>query len=112
MALTRTTSGAHRSQYSLDRKTPAEVCTSLPKAAPQHAPELHWRVRYDRIDSTGTVSLRYEGYMRHLAIGRAHKGDPVILLIAGPDVMIANVKTGEDLAEHTIDPNKSYQPKK
>ena len=101
-----------RPHRALDRKTPAEVYTSLPKAGPATPAQLHWRVRYDRIDSTGTVSLRYEGSMRHLAIGRAHKGEPVILLIAGPEVMIANVKTGEVLAEHTIDPNKSYQPKK
>ncbi|MHA7178415.1 hypothetical protein ACX80D_17420 [Arthrobacter sp. Sr24] len=50
--------------------------------------------------------------MRHLAIGRAHKGKPVIVLIAGPEVMIADAITGELLAEHTIDPSKSYQPKK
>lgn len=101
-----------RPHRALDRKTPAEVYTSLPKAAPAQPSERHWRVRYDKIDSTGTVSLRYEGAMRHLAIGRAHKGKHVIVLIAGPEVMIANAETGVLLAEHTIDPSKSYQPKK
>lgn len=101
-----------RPHRALDRKTPAEVYTSLPKAAPQQAHEHHWRTRYDIIDSTGTVSLRYSGAMRHLAIGRAHKGKHVIILIAGPETMIADTTTGEILAEHTIDPNKNYQPKK
>ncbi|MHA7306937.1 IS481 family transposase [Arthrobacter sp. TMN-49] len=101
-----------RPHRALDRKTPAEVYTSLPKAAPVQRSELHWRVRYDKIDSTGTVSLRYQGAMRHLAVGRAHKQKHVIVLIAGPEVMIADTITGELLAEHTIDPSKSYQPKK
>lgn len=101
-----------RPHRALDRKTPAKVYTSLPKAAPAQPSELHWRVRYDKIDSTGTVSLRYEGAMRHLAIGRAHKEKHVIVLIAGPEVMIADTITGELIAEHTIDPSKSYQPKK
>ncbi|WP_243400113.1 hypothetical protein [Arthrobacter glacialis] len=74
--------------------------------------ERHWRVRYDKIDDVGTVSLRYESTMRHLAIGRAHKGKHVIILIAGTEVMLADTLTGELLAEHTIDASKSYQPKK
>ncbi|ALE04610.1 transposase (plasmid) [Arthrobacter sp. ERGS1:01] len=101
-----------RPHRALERKTPAEVYTSLPKAVPAQAQDQHWRVRYDKIDSTGTVSLRYSGAMRHLAIGRTHQGKRVIVLIAGPDVMIADIMTGEILAEHTIDRNKSYQPKK
>lgn len=101
-----------RPHRALDRKTPAEVYTSLPKASPAQAQGQHWRVRYDKIDGTGTVSLRYQGAMRHLAIGRAHRGKRVIVLIAGSEVLIANTSTGEILAEHTIDPNKSYQPKK
>ncbi|MDD0858463.1 integrase core domain-containing protein [Arthrobacter alpinus] len=101
-----------RPHRALDRKTPAEIYTSLPKAAPAQAQDQHWRVRYDKIDSTGTVSLRYSGDMRHLAIGRGHKGKRVIVLIAGPEVMIADITTGAIRAEHTIDRNKSYQPKK
>ncbi|MFC8302587.1 integrase core domain-containing protein [Specibacter sp. NPDC057265] len=101
-----------RPHRALDRKTPAEVYTSLPKAAPVTSSEQHWRVRYDKIDDVGTVSLRYESAMRHLAIGRAHKAKHVIILLAGPEVMIADVTTGELLAEHTIDPSKNYPPKK
>lgn len=101
-----------RPHRALDRKTPAEVYTSLPKAAPVASSDRHWRVRYDKIDDVGTVSLRYESAMRHLAIGRAHKGKHVLMLIAGPEIMIADALTGELLAEHTIDPSKSYQPKK
>lgn len=60
----------------------------------------------------GRISLRYTGAMRHLAIERAHQGKYLIMLIAGPEVMIANIMTGKILAEHTIDRYKSYQAKK
>ena len=46
--------------------------------------------------------------MRHLAIGRAHQGQHGTVLVASPEVMIADTGTGEVLAEHPIDPNKSY----
>ncbi|MGO4383070.1 integrase core domain-containing protein [Specibacter sp. RAF43] len=45
-----------RPHRALDRKTPAEVYTPLPKAAPAVSHELHWRVRHDKIDGVGTVS--------------------------------------------------------
>ncbi|MBP2414204.1 hypothetical protein JOF48_003003 [Arthrobacter stackebrandtii] len=57
------------------------------------------------IDETGTIVLRYSGAMRHLAIGRGHKGKRVI-------VRIADITTGAIPAEHTIDRNQNYQPKK
>lgn len=101
-----------RPHRALNRKTPAEVYTSLPKAAPAQTPGQHWRIRHDTIDATGTVSLRFNGTMHHLGIGRAHHGKSVIILIAGAEVMTADTLTGEILAEHTIDPAKSYQPRK
>lgn len=46
--------------------------------------------------------------MRHLGIGRAHKGRPVRLFIDHDDVL----DTGTVLAEFTIDHTRGYQPKK
>ena len=45
-----------------------------------------------------------------LSIGRAHNGQPVLLLIADLHVRVVHRTTGELLAEHTIDPTRGYQP--
>ncbi len=47
-----------------------------------------------RIDESGTVSLRCSVAMRHLAIGRGHKGKRVIVRIPDPEVLIADITTG------------------
>ena len=56
----------------------------------------------------GTTTVRYAGRLRHLGIGRAHNRTPVILLIAGQETIVTT-RTGELLAEHTINPDKDYQ---
>ena len=50
--------------------------------------------------------------MRHLGIGNAHNGTPVLMLIHDRDVDASNSNTGEIIAEFTIDPDKNYQRKK
>ena len=52
------------------------------------------------------------GKLRHLAIGRAHTGTPVLLLVAGDDTLVINHNTGEIIAEHHLGENRDYQPKK
>jgi transposase InsO family protein len=102
-----------RPHRALGRRTPATAYTALPKAEPVLTDgDQHWRVRYDTIDDTGTVSVRYAGKLRHLGIGRAHRGKPVVLLMSGPETIIAGRHNAEILAEHTIDPTKDYQPQK
>ena len=34
----------------------------------------HTKVRRDRIDKTGCVTLRYRSKLHHIGVGRAHKG--------------------------------------
>ncbi|WP_141750139.1 hypothetical protein [Brevibacterium sp. HMSC063G07] len=72
----------------------------------------HWRVRYDRVDGHGKITLRYAGRLRLLGIGHAHNRQRIILFIDGPDAIAINKTTGEIIAEYTIDPSKNYQPKK
>jgi transposase InsO family protein len=101
----------HRPHRSLDRRTPAVVYNLLPKATPGHrGAGTHYRVRYDRIDTNGKVSLRRAGRMHHIGIGRAHKGQRVVLLIADLDIRVINHDTGEPLRELTLDPTRGYQP--
>ena len=103
----------HRPHRALARRTPAEAYRSLPKAEPRlDDGTRHWRVRYDTVDDAGTITVRYAGRLRHLGIGRAHRGTPVTVLLNGPDTLVTTRNTGELLAEHTIDPTRDYQPQK
>ena len=85
----------------------------MPKAlpGPSRDADTHDRVRHDRVDKSGTVTLRVAGQLRHIGIGRTHAGTHVILLVQDLDVRVVNAITGELLRELTIDPSKDYQPR-
>jgi transposase InsO family protein len=101
---------SRRPHRALKRQTPLAVFNSLIKARPsqQPAPTDH-RVRRDKIDSFGHVTLRYLGRLRHIPVGTAHKNRRVRLLVAGPDVRILS-DDGELIRALTLDPTRSYQP--
>lgn len=94
------------------RATPATVYTTLPKAAPtgNRCTDTHDRVRRDKIDKSGTVTLRVAGRLRHIGVGRTHARTDVLLLIQDLHVTIVNAATGEILRDLIIDPRKDYQP--
>ena len=98
----------HRPHRSLDRRTPAAAYTTRPKATPTAAsPEPEHRVRHDRIRS-GRVSLRVDGHMHHIGLGRTLDGTRVIMLIAGYDIRIIHHTTGEIIRTLTLDPTRVY----
>ena len=102
----------NRPHRSLNRQTPAAAYTQLPKAEPgQTGDTTHFRVRHDRIDKSGTVTLRHNGKLHHIGIGRAHKATPVIILAAGLDIRVVDHTTGELLRHLTLNPNTDYQPR-
>lgn len=72
-------------------------------------PDTHFRVRHDRVDKVGHVTLRYESRLLHIGVGRAHKGERVLLLIADRDVRVVS-EDGELIRHLTIDPTRDYQP--
>jgi transposase InsO family protein len=94
------------------RATPAALYESLPKALPTESrdADTHNRVRVDRVSKTGNVTLRVHGKLRHIGIGRTHKGTHVLMLVQDLDVRVVNAITGELLRELTIDPAHDYQP--
>ena len=103
----------HRPHRSLPhRATPAIAYTTRPKATPgtDRAGDTHDRVRFDRIDNVGTVTLRVNGRLHHIGIGRTHARTHVILLVHDLDVRVIDAATGELLRELTIDPDRDYQP--
>ena len=99
-----------RPHRALDRQTPLAVFNARIKARPTGQPApLDHRVRRDKIDSFGKVTLRYLGRLRHIPVGAVHKNRKVRLLVAGPDVRIIT-EDGELLRALTLDPTRSYQP--
>lgn len=92
---------------------PATIYTNRPKASPTSENTLnpHDRVRADIIDTNGTVTLRANGRMHHIGIGRTHARTRVLILAHDLDIKIIHAITGEILRELTIDPTRDYQPK-
>jgi len=79
------------------------------KAGPAAATAaVHYRVRQDRVDTNGTVTLRYQSRLRHIALGRANKHQSVRLLVAGAQVRVVR-EDGSLVRELTIDPRRDYQ---
>ena len=99
-----------RPHRALGRQTPLAVFNSRIKAKPSLQPApLDYRVRRDKIDAFGKVTLRYLGRLRHIPVGVEHKNRKVSLLVAGPDVRIV-AESGELIRALTLDPTRNYQP--
>jgi transposase InsO family protein len=104
----------HRPHRSLPhRATPAAVYTTRPKATPfagARDDDSHDRIRHDKIDDSGVVTLRMAGRLHHIGIGRTHARTHVILLIHDLHIRVVAAPTGELLRELTLDPRRDYQP--
>jgi transposase InsO family protein len=98
-----------RPHRGIERRTPADVFAAKVKAHPaKHIPDTHYRIRHDRVDKTGCVTLRHQSRLIHIGIGRAHKGQRVLLLIADLDVRVVT-ENGDLIRQLTIDPTHDYQ---
>ncbi len=68
----------------------------------------HFRVRTDRVDKVGRVTLRYNSRLHHIGLGRQHHGTRVLLLAADLNVRILSGTTSHkksnltwnDVAQH------------
>jgi len=93
------------------RATPAAAYAARPKANPgDRTADTHDRVRTDRIDHTGLVTLRHNGKLHHIGIGRAYAGTRVLLLVQDLDIRAINADTGELIRELLLNPDRDYQP--
>ncbi|MBK9971584.1 MAG: DDE-type integrase/transposase/recombinase [Acidimicrobiaceae bacterium] len=88
---------------------PAVAYTARPKAR-QHRRRQRLRVRHDRVDKAGKVTLRHHGKLFHIGIGRTLAGTQIILLIHDLDIRIIHAATGEIIRTLTLDPEHQYQP--
>jgi transposase InsO family protein len=91
--------------------TPNTAYTARPKAGPGDRTDDHYRVRTDRIDDTGSLTLRHAGRLHHIGVGRAHARTHVLMLVRDLDVTVLDAATGEVIRELTIDPTRDYQPR-
>src|SRR5215207_841143 len=59
-----------RPHRALNRRTPAQAYTARPKATPA-GPIIpaHYRVRHDKIDTAGSVTLRHNSRLHHIGLG-------------------------------------------
>ncbi|WP_329005416.1 integrase core domain-containing protein [Kribbella sp. NBC_00709] len=94
------------------RATPATAYTARPKATPgtDRTGEVHHRVRTDRVDDTGVVTLRVNGRLHHIGIGRTHARTHVLLPIQDLHIRVVDAATGKLLRDLILDPTKDYQP--
>ena len=91
--------------------TPAVAYAARPKATPgNQTTGAHDRVRTDRIDADGKVTLRHAGRLYHIGVGRTHARTRVLLLVQDLHIRIIDAATGELLRELTLDPSRNYQP--
>ena len=99
-----------RPHKSLRRRTPIEVYEAREKAGPigPCIVAAGRRIRHDRIDRGGEVTLRYKGKFFHIGVGRAYAGWPVVMLVDGLDVQILGLD-GSPLRHLTLDPRVGYQ---
>jgi hypothetical protein len=101
----------HRPHRSLQhRATPATAYLARPKATPgDRSGDSHARVRTDRVDTSGKVTLRHGGRLYSIGIGRTHARTRVLILVEDLDIRIIDAATGELLRDLVLDTTKRYQ---
>ena len=103
----------HRPHRSLPhRAVPAALYEAMPKATPtgSRESETHDRVRFDRVDKAGKITLRHGGRLYSIGIGRTHARTRVIVLVHDLEIRIVDRTTGELLRELALDETRRYQP--
>src|SRR6266478_6421459 len=105
----RTIYNQQRPHRALDGRTPLQAFHARLKASPSLAqPQVDYRIRRDRLDAGGRVTLRYLSRLRHLHVSYKHRRHDVLILVAGPHVRVI-AEDGALLRELTLDPSRDYQ---
>ena len=102
-----------RPHRALNRTTPAEAYTALPKALPADIkPDHDYRLRTDKVGTNGKTTLRWGGKLRRLYIGRRWGGEPITMICIDNHVDIKTTATGAQIAAYTLTEEKIYYNKK
>jgi transposase InsO family protein len=100
-----------RPHRAIGRRTPIEAFMARERSHPM-GPRIDctgYKVRHDKVDKKGAVTLRYRGRLHHIGIGAPYSGWRVVLLVAGLDVQVIGLD-GSPLRHLRLDPTKDYQP--
>ena len=99
-----------RTHKSLGGRTPLEAFVAREKAGPR-GPRIDatgFRIRHDKVDPSGSVTLRYRGKLHHIGVGCPYAGWRVVMLIAGLDIHVLGLD-GSPLRHLTLNPSVDYQ---
>jgi transposase InsO family protein len=101
-----------RPHRALGRRTPAQAYAARPKAVPS-GPIIpaHYRLRHDKIDRWGAVTLHHNSRLHHIGLGARLAGTPISLLIDDLHIRVIYRRTGELIRELILDPTRDYQPR-
>ena len=90
---------------------PREAYQARPKASRHASIPVHYRVRRDKTDTSGVVTLRYDSRLRHIGLGRRPRPQPASPCSSTTSTSASSTRdTGELIRELTLDPTRDYQP--
>jgi transposase InsO family protein len=103
----------HRPHRAVGRRTPATAWAARPRALPNR-PSIrtseHVRVRRDRVDRDGKLTLRHNSRLHHIGVGHNWAGVRILMLIRELNIRIITEDTGDLVRELELDPTRDYQP--
>jgi transposase InsO family protein len=101
-----------RPHRALRRRTPLEAFDDRPKAFPSgYTIPPHYRVRHDKIDAGGVITLRHNSRLHHIGLSKHLRGTKVIVLIDDLDIRVVHRDTGQLIRKLILDPTRDYQPR-
>jgi transposase InsO family protein len=101
-----------RPHRALRRRTPLEAFDDRPKAFPNgYKIPPHYRVRHDKIDAGGVITLRHNSRLHHIGLSKHLPDTKVIVLIDDLDIRVVHRDTGQLIRKLILDPTRDYQPR-
>jgi len=93
-----------RPHRSLRRTIPAAAYAGRRKAnRSDRVGDTHDRVRAEYVGKGGTVTLRYDGRLHQVGIGRKHARAPILILVQNSRIRIIHARTGELLSDLSLE---------
>jgi transposase InsO family protein len=101
-----------RPHRALHRGTPIQAFNTRPKAFPTgYQIPPHYRVRHDKIDAGGVITVRYNSRLHHIGLSKHLRGTHVIVLIDNRDIRVLHRDTGTLIRKLVLNPTRDYQPR-
>jgi transposase InsO family protein len=101
-----------RPHRALDRRTTLQAFHARPHAFPTgYRIPPHYRIRHDRIDAAGVITIRYNSRLHHIGLSKHLRGTHVIMLINNRDIRVLDHHTGRLIRKLVLDPTRDYQPR-